>query len=437
MPELGFSGLPRRNQQPARYYLTPALLIFATFVTFRRREMWELFEGSGADGEIKGKLLVWTALGLIALFRWRSVLKNSYLLFTLPLFGYVAFLFFAAVSSVYSLEPGLTLVRVGQLGIVVALGLSAADRADRWPLLASIYLALNWAFLLIGLTGHPASLNWRLLPGFQEAGYDGVNMPWRFGSPIGHFSIISIIAAMGAVSLAARLRAPPKPSEAAIFLWLVATVLITVSRTGMIGLILGLAVVIVLRGFSATAALAGTALISFVVMMPPVTQSVTEFLERGQDAEDLASLTGRSGIYEAALDSISEKWLIGHGFRASRVAKLNEITDSMGNWYGVVSHAHNAILESMASFGVLGGVLASFILLSIVGCAIGLLLRHSGSVRERGIEFTALLPSLFIFSVLDLSFAVEINPFVFMFIAFLIDVASCRAGVGRPSLVRR
>ena len=451
------------------YYLGPVLMVFATFMTFRRRGMADLFV-SGTDAEIKVKLAIWAILGLIALKRYPVILQNSPLLFTFPLVPYVAFCGLALLSVIYSLQPSLSAVRAGQIAIVIALALSMRDRAAEWPKLGALYLAINWAFLLIGLTGIIPALYWRDLPGFQEPGYDGFFAPWRLGTPIGHFSIISLVAAMLIVAQAARIQQTPRLPEIAYFIWVFVTLILTVSRTGILGAVLGLAVVICLRGFFLITALACMAAGSVTLMMPELLKTIFGFLERGQDAEDMASLTGRTGLYEEIFALIGDHWELGYGFRASRAAHLNEIQDSSGNVYGTAAHAHNAVLESMASLGVAGAFCAVTILVSLLACGIGLLSRayrsqssHQGSSRlnssrqrskwraepkassspgawSRAVEFCAYWPPIIAFSMMDSSFALEINPFVFFFVAVLLDFTQYRAGLheqGSPSLRQR
>lgn len=439
-------GVP--GSRSSWYYLGPALLVFATFATFRRREISEIFEG-GADAEVQVKLAIWALLGLIALWRLPIILRSSQIVFTFPLAPYVVFCGLALASTAWSPQPALSGIKAVQLLIVIALGLSMIDRVHEWPKLAAIYLGLNWAFLLVGLTGAVPALHWRELPGFQEAGYDGITQPWRLGTPLGHFSIISLVAAMLAVSRAARIRRGPTFVDSAVFLWAAATVLLTVSRTGVLGLVLGTGVVVVLRSALPLAALALGALGSLSFLVPGLVDAVEDFLERGQDAEELASLTGRTGIYDSALGLIGDNWLIGNGFRASRTARLNQFQDNEGNTFGTASHAHNAVLESVSSLGLAGGACAVAILLSFLVCALALFFRtpRGGDARvgedgvaderARAVEYCAYWPPIFAFSIMDSSFALEINAFVLFFIAVLFDFARSRARLGAAASAPR
>lgn len=424
-----------RSRQSDWYYLGPALLLLATLATSRRREISDLLEG-GVDTEVKIKLGAWAILGLVALWRLPVILRNSQLLFVFPVAPYVAFCVLALAAAPFSLQPALSGIKSAQLLIVIALGLSMIDRINEWPKLAAIYLGINWVFLLIGLTGLVPGLHWRDLPGFQEAGYDGVTGAWRFGTPIGHFLIISYVAAMLAVALVARMGGRLTLGGTVMLLWVVATLLLTVSRTGLVGTVLGVGVLLLLRGALPVAVLVLGAFGSLALIVPGLSNAIEDFLTRGQSGEELASLTGRTGVYESALDLIGDKWLTGYGFRASRAVRLEEIQDHAGNVFTVAAHAHNAVLESAASLGLAGAACAVALLLSFLFCAVALLGRAAPQSdaadgvpddRSRAVEYCAYWPPILVFSMVDSSFALEINPFILILIVILLDFARHRA----------
>jgi len=372
------------------------------------------------------RLCRWLLLGLVALTQWRTIVHNSHLLFRPPLVFYVVYLMMAFVSVSYSVEPALSLFRAGQIATALALGLSVADRIGNWPRLAAVYLALNWAFLLIGLTGHPESLNWRALPSFQEAGFNALQQPWRFGTPMGHFSQISIVAAMVGIATAARIRDRITLRDAALLGWMMLTIILTVSRTAAMGFAIGLLIVLALRGMLALVVLGGTGLAATILMLPQVVIAMTGFVDRGQSAEGLESLTNRTSIWESAIRDIDTHWMLGYGFRAARAMVLGKQPDGSG-----VAHAHNAVLEATLGLGVIGGVLAALILLALLACAIGVLLRERGGrlpeTARRGGEFVSMFAPIFFFSMLDSSFSFDYNPFLFCFVAYLIDFTYYRA----------
>ena len=243
-----------------------------------------------------------------------------------------------------------------------------------------------------------------------------------------------------ATAQAARIRRSPTLGDIAFFFWITATVLLTVSRTGILGLLLGLGATALLRGVLPHILLVATTLGSMALLVPGMVETITDFIERGQDAEDLASLTGRTSIYDSALAAIGDNWLLGYGFRATRAAHLNEVYDSAGNVYGTASHAHNAVLESVSSLGLAGAASTVAILLSFLACALALLrdaARQKRAARvpatkgvsddwSHAVEYCAHWLPIFAFSMMDSSFVLEINPFVFCFIAIALDFARYR-----------
>jgi O-antigen ligase len=93
---------------------------------------------------------------------------------------------------------------------------------------------------------------------------------------------------------------------------------------------------------------------------------------------------------------------------------------------GGVAHAHNAVLEATLGLGVVGGSLAVLLLLSFLVCSLRLFRwGDRSSARLRGVEFVALFPPVFANSMLDSSFAIEVSPFIILFVAILIDLTHC------------
>lgn len=413
-----------------------ALLMFSTFATFRRREIWQLLDGSGFDAEIKFKVVAWLVLGLLAATQWRMIARNSYLLLRAPLLLFFLFWLLTMVSTIYSLSPSLTMFRSTQLGIVLAFGLILSDKIHQWPKLAEIYLAVNWLFLAVGLTGLIEGLNWRDLPSYQEAGFDYFNQPWRFGTPVGHFSVISIVATMTLLALCSRMRGVPSFRELVLTVWLAATVLLTVSRTAIAGLVVGLLILLVLRGMLMLALLAIALLSAPLLAFPPVLQATLEFLSRGQTAEELESLTNRTSIYDSALATVRENWLLGIGYRATRAVVLDQQADGSG-----VGHSHNAVLEAAVGLGVGGALLALLLLISVVGCAFLVFRSHRWTTdpcsKSRGAEFMALTAPVLAFSMLDSSFAIDVGPFILVFVAVLVDLTRSASRIPVPSRLNR
>jgi O-antigen ligase len=112
-------------------------------------------------------------------------------------------------------------------------------------------------------------------------------------------------------------------------------------------------------------ALLGLTIAAAVVLMPSLTKIalgvVTELLSRSGRAVEITSFTGRSDIWEACLRIILEKPWFGYGLGSVRVEIPLVFRDSWGN---TAATAHNFLLESLISVGVVGTVwlLAAFVL---------------------------------------------------------------------------
>ena len=81
-----------------------------------------------------------------------------------------------------------------------------------------------------------------------------------------------------------------------------------------------------------------------------MSRSVTVYLRRGESAELILTLTGRTDLWEAIWKSFQESPLIGHGyFVTSRTGEINV-------WSGPANRtAHNVLLQVLVTTGLVGG----------------------------------------------------------------------------------
>lgn len=79
-----------------------------------------------------------------------------------------------------------------------------------------------------------------------------------------------------------------------------------------------------------------------------------DFLSRGE-GDDVATLTGRTAIWSAALDLGRMRPLIGYGYGAGGVALEIFYSAGLGEWR--TFNAHNAILQVFIDLGVLGVII--------------------------------------------------------------------------------
>jgi len=397
--------------------LVVCLFIATTLASFRVRSVSELFAGGGMDAQVMFQALSWVALGFVGLYLFATGRADLRLLRRGPLFWYSCFVALALFSTLYSQSPALTAFRSMQLAVAVVLVISLREHLGSLHLFVIAYIAVNWILVLVGLSGCAGGLSWIRGVDDQYVALGGtVHGPWRFRSAFGHPSQIAVVASIGAIGLAActsgrrwRVRGP-------IIAWLILTTILTVSRSGIAGLVGGLAVV----AFGRRRMLPCVCTIGVVVpllMMPDYSrEALLRYLARGQSTEELASLTGRISVYDSAVSRIEQAWLTGYGFRAARRALLDEQAPGHG-----VVHAHNLFLESLTSLGVPGAVLAGMVLLTLAFSIWTILRRYRGvpEVVPVGWELCGMLVPIVAFSVLDSGFAASVSPFVMVFLVVL------------------
>ncbi|MGD9644902.1 MAG: O-antigen ligase family protein [Pirellulales bacterium] len=409
---------PKPIALPAAAGLGWALLLWlfvaSTLASFRERSGDELFEAGGIDWQVKFQILSWVALGALACWFVLSGRADLRLLRRGPLLWYTGFASIAMLSAFWSPAPGLTAFRAFQHLVAVGLAISFGAQQHRLYLFIGVYLLVNWVLAMMGLLGLDFGQAWISDPAHPDTYYEG---PWRFASAYGHPSWVSIVAAVGAVGLAARTRGRDWLSAGPIVGWFVVTNLATMSRTAIAGMLGGFIVValgrrcllplVCLLGFVAAAAL----------LPDPSRDAIGWFVRRGQSSEEFKSLTGRTALYHEAIRRAEESWPLGTGFQSGRVNPLDETGAlvSMG-------HAHNLILESLSGVGLPGMLMALMVLLTAFSSLAQLLWMYPerGTVDvSPGWELAAMLVPLVAFCILDSGFASKVDYTTVLFLVVL------------------
>ncbi|MBX9787398.1 MAG: O-antigen ligase family protein [Pirellulales bacterium] len=390
------------------------MLVATSLASFRQRSGDELFDAGGIDWQVKFQILCWTALGALCCWFVVSGRADLRLLRRGPLFWYTGFALWAMVSALWSPAPALTAFRGFQHLVAVGLAISLGVNLHRIYLFIGVFLLVNWVLVVMGLLGLDLGQAWIRDPVHPDTYYEG---PWRFASAYGHPSWISIVAAVGAVGLAARTRGRQWLWAGPVVAWFVVTNLATMSRTAIAGMVGGF----VVAAFGRRSLLPLVCLVGFVsaaVLLPdPTRDAMGWFVRRGQSSEDFKSLTGRKALYREALRRAEQAWPLGTGFQSGRVNPLDE-TGSLVS----MGHAHNLVLESLSGLGLPGMLLALMVVASTVA-NLGLLL---WMYPERGTvdpapswELAAMLVPLFAFCVLDSGFASRVDSTTLLFVAVL------------------
>jgi O-antigen ligase len=150
-----------------------------------------------------------------------------------------------------------------------------------------------------------------------------------------------------------------------VILSLVAIVPFTRSRTQLAALLLALSATAARRWlrpqsrivFGALLLSAGLAFWIFIapwaadsIDLSRMTESeLAVFLLRGQTVDEFATISGRLGLWQAAVPIIMDSPFVGNGYLASRAVLQREVP-----W---ASYAHNGAVQSLLDLGVLGAIL--------------------------------------------------------------------------------
>ncbi len=418
------------------------LAMLVSFAQFRFRPAAELFGRGGMDFQVKLQIAIWLGLGLLAGYLILTGRVQLGWLRQAPLCWYAAYCLWALMSALWSPSPSLSGFRAGQLAVALVLVLSLGGRLKDVYTFILVFLGVNWVLVILGITGLNFGQSWILPPGqaYLMLG-ESPGVPWRFCSAFGHPTPIGALAAAAAVGLLARTRAGDWKKNGPRIAFLALTAVLTVSRTGIAGMVLGALLVLVIRREMWPVVLGTAVILLPLALLPTFDEGVVGFLRRGQSSSELKSFTGRDEIYAAELKRAERAGFIGLGFQCSRIASKDISVEEVH-----VAHAHNAFLESYTSLGVPGLTLAIVLVLSLSRAIVRLIRRCSqGACADNlaGWELTGMAVPMFAYCLTDSGFAVNPNQYVMLFMLLTVRLTTLVAespqtsyqlqGVLRPS----
>jgi hypothetical protein len=402
---------PQARPSAARFWPTLLVLIFmlTTLASFRVRQSEDLWGRGGFDWQVKYQAASWVALGILAFGLLLSGRADLGLLRRGALRWYCWFALVALVSSVLAPSPLLTAFRAVQLGVAIVLVISWGRHLGRLYALLSVYLLLNWIVFALGALGIGTQLEWIRPPHelfeFHSGSRDDA---WRFGTAFGHPSQISVVAAALGVGLAARARGRLWLTLGPVIAWCLVTNLMTVSRTGIAGMLVGFLVVAWDRRKLLPLMITCGIVLPLALWSDGAQDSVVRYIVRGQTDKDFSSLSGRDTVFVEGWRRVVDSAFVGEGFATARVRALAK------NWGA--SHAHNLFLQAATSLGLPGLILATLVVATFLRDVWRLRRRQKDSDATDGREFVAMAAPLLIFCLMDSGFASAIDPFVVMFI---------------------
>src|SRR5712691_6837844 len=390
-----------------RPYLVWAWML-TTFANFRVRSVIELASGDTFDGQVLFQIGSWLCFGVIAAWAVLRGRANGSLVRRGPLAWYAGFIGVALISAAYSPLPELTAFTALQHAIALVLVISLGERLhDVFPFVL-MYMLVNWCVVILGAVHVNFGLAWITPPELSQVWTD--HEEWRFGSAFGHPSQLGIVAATAAFMLTRR---PKKAIGRGLMMMLtVLTLLATISRTAIAGFVTALLFFAAKKRLVLVLCLSGS-LCTLAILVEPSRDVILSYVARGQNADDIASLTGRVPVFEDAISRAQVHWMFGQGFLSSRVLLLNDLGDGNGT-----VHPHNMFLAAITGMGIGGAVLALGSLISLFAAATKLLrlARHNPSLRADALSCAAAVLPLAAFCILDAGFVAKLNPFVLLYL---------------------
>ncbi|WP_158811708.1 O-antigen ligase [Beijerinckia sp. L45] len=356
-----------------------AMIAFAVLVpnlSFRDRALGE----TGLDWQNGIKLAAWSVMLMMAVrtrhLIWKALRDPGIAL--AALFGCLSF-----ASALWSPVPGYTVAcAVGNLAwlslaVIAAASLPTAAfcRALLWALLVEIVLALAASVFAPDFAWMP--------PSYMETDF-------RLRGLSGHPNLLAQHAALLMLALLSVQDSKPLGRVSMVSVLLLASLALILSGSRVTILAIGLAWLLTeIRSHRAAphllVGLAGVVIVGVQILIAaPDLGSILGALSRTGSASEITTLTGRTDLWQIAWEHFLERPLFGWGFNGTEQL----MADSVGRSFeGNAVNAHNAVLQSLMSLGLVGSipVLGLFLML-IYRC-----IRFPDRIRDRLLIYLVVL----------------------------------------------
>jgi exopolysaccharide production protein ExoQ len=295
----------------------------------------------------------------------------------------IGYLVVAAASVSWAEEPGLVARRVV---VFLILCLTAYALARVWTLAdfmvfvivaCGAMLTVSLALDVVHGAFHPASSDYRL-------------------AGLTHPNSHAIEAAALVIAAVCAMRLEPKNRRlyACIAAAGVVLLLLTRSRTSVVGMVVGLVAVplLTVRRRQAMFGLIALMIVVIVVgvFLPDIVADARHALLLGRSAEtaDVGTLTGRTELWKALLLYVARRPLLGYGFDGFWTADHVEAVTLDQGW--LVSHAHSSYIENLLNLGAIG--LGMFVISMLAGIWVAARrVRQTRGSAEAAFALTALV----------------------------------------------
>lgn len=316
--------------------------------------------GFSVQSVLKG--LVWIIVAMFGIYHGH---KNLFLSF--PLAAFFTYCLFATCSASYSpsmglaIGSGIALIALSTYAGVIA-GWSRERIQHLWRVLFISIFVMAVVSIILGFA----------FPNLAKDYIAGVGSG-RLMGVTGSANSLGAILSMGSIAGLYCISSTRTRLRKVIYFVLLSTVLValvwTDSRSSIIGLVSSYVLMAMFSSLPGLiVGLIGAALMLWFILQPQLTHDILSFfaglVSRTGSVSDITTFNGRNDIWAA----VFQKWLehpwFGYGLASPRVV-ISQIRVSQWQLY---EEAHNALLESLLSFGVFGASLLLLFIISLVVC---------------------------------------------------------------------
>ncbi|MDP9233759.1 MAG: O-antigen ligase family protein [Actinomycetota bacterium] len=281
-----------------------------------------------------------------------------------PLRIYMMYAVVACTGVLASVSPALTGYRAFEVVAAIFVICGAYRTAGKEALMRLEALLYWWCVVLVGtvwlgVAAFPALTVQRLnspIPYQIQGVYPGVT-----SNTLGELAVLLLFWSIGRVMAPAVERGPRRSVAIAIAVLGFVTLLGAQYRTGYAAVMLGIAILLFLRGRKVLATYGVVAAVVGTILGSKIAIQAAPVILRGQNSSQITNLNGRLNWWELAIPIWKKSPIIGGGLRtASRLLVLG------ASGFGQTSTVHSTWVEALVGTGVLGvAALAAFLMVSM------------------------------------------------------------------------
>jgi len=258
----------------------------------------------------------------------------------------------AMTSALWSRVPLFSLVRGSQVVVLAMLTAYTSHvwntrSESEWPEWSSIWAAILWITCIVSGAG-------LLLSSWIDSRFTWPGThPGATAGYLGVAALVALVMLMQKWEVSSVLRRVLP----ILVIALVILIVLTGTRTMIAAFITALPVVILTSSFASRgirALLGGFFAYVLAAVMLLWPERLVEFVLRGGSVEQLSSLTGRTELWQYALEALERSPWFGFGYGSGRVVLTERIP-----WSGT---GHNLWIEAGVSLGIVGAVLVTLII---------------------------------------------------------------------------